>query len=137
MKDERLDLIQGLLGHFDLGAETRPFTAEDPSPFGANFGLRRSLWSSIEGFRTDLGVRGSEPGRGEETEYLARARAAGWDGVYVGEALLHHRLPKGRFALGKLYRWGRYVGRAQAVRSESAGRGGCRRGRGAGLSCSR
>lgn len=114
LRDEGMALIGGLLVHFDLGEETRPFTADDPLPFGASFALRRRLFERIDPFRADLGVSGNVPGRGEEAEYLGRARAAGSAGVYVGRALCRHLVDERRLEVGHLYRYGVQKGIADA-----------------------
>ena len=88
--DEPLPLIDGVLGWFDHGAETRLFGTTEPLPFGASFAIRRRLFEKIGPFRIDLGTGGMGLGRGEETEFLMRARDAGAQGVYVGEALCFH-----------------------------------------------
>ena len=116
LRDPSMALLAGLLGHYDLGATARPYGPDDPLPFGACFGLRRSAADALGTFRTDLGVIGAEPGRGEETEYLTRARERGLRGLYVGTALVHHRIPRDRFRAGALREWGRQVGRSQARR---------------------
>ena len=88
--DSSMSLISGLLGQFDLGEEVRLFDNEDPLPFGANFAVRRELTAELSKFREDLGVRGSDVGRGEEAEYIERARSADKFGVYVGSAICLH-----------------------------------------------
>ena len=41
IRDEPLPLIDGVLGWFDHGAETRLFETTEPLPFGASFAIRR------------------------------------------------------------------------------------------------
>ena len=98
--------FDGVLVGLDLGEGSRPMVDTDPLPIGASFALRRALFERNGGFRTDLGVRGTENGRGEETEYLLRARRAGADGAYVGAALCRHPVDRARFRLTRLYRHG-------------------------------
>lgn len=118
LRDESMALLSGFLGNYDLGTENRPYTEQDLTPFGANFALRRRLFDNLTPFRTELGVKGSIPGRGEEADYLARARAAGFTGVYVGSALCLHTIDTQRFTLSYLYRYGIQKGIA-AVRMDS------------------
>jgi glycosyltransferase involved in cell wall biosynthesis len=106
IKDEPLPLIDGVVGWFDHGVETRPFETTEPPPFGASFAIRRQLFDKIGGFRVDLGTGGMGLGRGEETEFLMRARNAGAQGVYVGEALCFHVYDPRRLTLAALYRYG-------------------------------
>jgi glucosyl-dolichyl phosphate glucuronosyltransferase len=103
---EPLSLIDGVLVWFDRGSETRPFLATDPPPFGANFAVRRSLFEKIGRFRVDLGTGGLGLGRGEETEFVLRARETGAHGLYVGEALCFHSYDPQRLRLRQLYYYG-------------------------------
>ena len=122
LKDEGLTLISGVLVNFQLGDETREFCADDPLPFGASFALRRAAIDTIGEFRRDLGVTGGVPGRGEESEYLRRVRAAGFSGVYVGASAAHHWTDPRRLKLGHLFRYGVQTGVAEK-RTGSAGVG--------------
>jgi glycosyltransferase involved in cell wall biosynthesis len=110
--DEPLPLIDGVLGWFNHGVETRPFWATEPLPFGASFAVKRSLFEKVGLFRVDLGAGGMGLGRGEETEFLMRARDAGAQGVYVGEALCFHAYDPGSLTLAALYRYGIAHGRS-------------------------
>jgi glycosyltransferase involved in cell wall biosynthesis len=104
--DESLPLLSGVLGCHDLGETSRPYVATEDTPFGASFAVRRSVFAEFGGFRVDLGVKGGSRGRGEDTEFLTRARSRGISGVYVGEALCRHRVDRGRLTLPALYRYG-------------------------------
>lgn len=110
LKDESLALISGVLVNFQLGNETHEFCSDDPLPFGASFALRRAAIDAIGAFRRDLGVNGGVPGRGEESEYLARVRNAGGRGVYVGTAAVHHWTDCRRLTTGYLYEYGIQTG---------------------------
>jgi glycosyltransferase involved in cell wall biosynthesis len=110
--NEPLALIDGLLVWFDHGAETRPFGPTEPPPFGASFAVRRSLFEKIGSFRSDLGTGGMGLGRGEETEFLLRAKDAGGQGIYVGEALCFHAYDPKRLTPAALYRYGIACGRS-------------------------
>ncbi len=113
LKDENLALISGLLVHYDLGAGSRSFEPSDPSPFGASFALRRSVFEQYGGFRLDLGVKGNVPARGEEAEYFDRLRAAKVPGWYVGESSAWHWQDLNRLRVGYLYRYGIQKGVAE------------------------
>lgn len=117
--DPSMALISGLLVHYDLGDGSHYFEESDPLPFGANFALRRRLTQRMDPFRHDLGVKGGSSGRGEEAEYLGRARANGARGVYVGSAVCYHAQDPRRFRLGYLYRYGIEKGRAAIVMAGS------------------
>jgi glycosyltransferase involved in cell wall biosynthesis len=110
--DEPLPLIDGVLVWFDHGSETRLIESKEPPPFGASFAIRRQLFDRIGRFRVDLGTGGTGLGRGEETELLIRARKAGADGVYVGEAVCFHAYDRARFTAVALYRYGIASGRS-------------------------
>lgn len=121
LRDENMALIAGLLVHYDLGAQSCAYVADDPTPFGASFALRRSTFERIGEFRIDLGVRGDVPGRGEEAEYFERIRQAGIAGFYVGCASAWHWQDPVRFRLGYLYSYGIQKGVAAARMSASDG----------------
>jgi len=109
---EPLPLIDGVLGWFDHGVETRPFLATEPLPFGASFAVKRNLFEKIGSFRVDLGTGGTALGPGEETEFLMRVRDSGVQGVYVGEALCLHSYDPRRLTLSALYHHGMLKGKA-------------------------
>lgn len=121
--DEPLPLIDGALVWFDHGAETRMFAATEPPPFGASFAIRRQLSDKIGLFRTDLGPGGTGRGFGDDTEFLMRARAAGAQGVYVGEAVCFHAYDPRRITLPGLYRYGVACGRAHNAIADQPHRG--------------
>lgn len=104
--DDRLGLISGLLLHYDLGDEVRPYTDEDPLPYGASMAIRRRLFAEAGEFDAALGPIGTVPGRGDDAEYIARARSNGSVGCYVGTAVAHHETDPERLKLGYLYRYG-------------------------------
>ena len=122
--DEPLPLIDGLLVWFDHGAETRLLGTTEPPPFGASFAIRRRLFEKIGLFRTDLGTGGMGLGRGEETEFLMRARDSRAQGVYVGEALCFHAYDPRRLTLAALYRYGIACGRSHNAIVDRPHRGG-------------
>ena len=123
LKDERMPLLGGLFVHYDLGESSQWLGDEDPNPFGASFAIRRDLFDRVGLFRRDLGVNGEVPGRGEEAEYLARARAAGFRGAYLAEAVCHHPVEPDRLSIGYLYRYGVQKGIAEARMRQHPGPG--------------
>ena len=110
-----LPMIDGLVGNYDLGSQDRVYLESDPLPFGANFGLRASVVARVGFFDTDLGVKGSEIGRGEESDYISRAFSMGFTGLYVSGALVKHRFQTERMNLRHLYRYGMQKGVAVSV----------------------
>ncbi len=115
LHDEKLALLDGLLVNYDLGSMTRCYTDKDPTPYGASFAISRELINHIAPFRTDMGVTGSIPGRGEEAEYLKRAQQAGFTGVYVGQAICFHIAEDKRLSLRYMYDYGIQKGIAETL----------------------
>jgi glycosyltransferase involved in cell wall biosynthesis len=113
LRDESMALIAGLVVRYDLGERDRYYNDSDPTPFGASFAIRRQAFERIGRFRTDLGVRGDVPGRGEEAEYFQRLKNARIQGFYVGSAGAHHWQDRARFRWHYLYRYGIQKGLAQ------------------------
>jgi glycosyltransferase involved in cell wall biosynthesis len=118
LREPCLTSIDGLLVWFDRGSETRPFEKDEPTPFGASFGIKRKVTDALKGFRTDLGPRpGVSRGRGDETEFLLRAKALGTTGVYAGKAICWHYTEMSRLTLSAFYRYGIESGRShKAIR---------------------
>src|SRR5262249_20786797 len=112
IRDEPLPLIDGVLNWFDCGVETRPYRSGDQGPVGGSFGVRRRLLERLGRFRVDLGRIGAGLGRGEETEFLDRARRMGAKGVYVGRSLCWHMIDSKRLGLARLFRYGIASGKA-------------------------
>jgi len=123
LHDESLALIDGLLVRFDRGDDVRTFTTQDPTPFGASFALSRACIDQVGKFRCDLGVVGGVPGRGEETDYMERAKTLGFAGVYVGTALVRHETDPNRLTVEYMFRYGVQSGIALRRGSDAAPRG--------------
>jgi glycosyltransferase involved in cell wall biosynthesis len=84
-------------------------------PLGANMAVRRSLFDEIGGFRPELGRSSGRIVLGQEVpEWLMRARAAGYTGVYLPAMKVHHHIPTGRLTRRYFRRWwfGKGVSRA-------------------------
>ena len=88
--------------------------------YGANMAFRKSVFSQVGAFRTDLGPMGLRPRHGEETELLIRAHYAGKRLVYTPHAVVHHKVPAERMRLGYFRRVRFYAGRAAVLRGEVA-----------------
>lgn len=117
-----LALLDGLLCWFDLGDETRSFRDSDGGPIGASFAVSRRLVTRIGAFNVDLGCVGRMRGRGEESDWIARARSAGATGVYVADAVCRHRVDEKSLTLKGLFDYGVHSGRAARVLLRSAER---------------
>ena len=110
-----LPLIDGLLCWFDLGDETRLLSKSDATPIGASFGFSRALANRVGSFDIDLGCVGDTRGRGEESEWIARAIALGAQGLYVGSAVCLHRYDRKFLTLARLFDHGVHSGRAHRI----------------------
>ena len=60
--------------------------------WGANMAVRSSLFSQQLRFNPNIGPQGSNYAMGSETEFLLRAYAQGYQGLYVPDALVHHHV---------------------------------------------
>jgi glycosyltransferase involved in cell wall biosynthesis len=110
LRDENMDLLDGLFVNYDLGMKARPITPGDILPVGASMGFRRSCFDGKSLFRTDLGVRGRDMGRGEDTELLDRLRKSGRCGIYVAGALSRHEVAPERLGFRYAFRYGMACG---------------------------
>lgn len=119
LSDESISLLGGLFVRYDLGTATRMFADGEPTPFGASFAVRRRLFEHLEPFRTDLGPIGTIPGRGDDSEYLGRARDMGFKGAYVGKSVCYHWVDPNRLKLTYMYRFGIQKGIAEVLMNRS------------------
>jgi GT2 family glycosyltransferase len=115
IRDEPLPLLDGILNWFDYGIETRPYGPIDQGPIGGSFGVKRRLFERVGGFRSDLGRVGAGLGRGEDTEFIDRAKRIGAQGIYVGRSLCLHTIDQHRLGLLRLFRYGIASGRARQL----------------------
>ncbi len=106
IRDEKMPLIGGLLVICDNGQEVRYYRDSDTGPFGASFGVRRRMFTKLSPFRVDLGPRAHVPGRGDDDEYLGRAKQAGYRGVYCGRSVCYHHTDPSRLRIRYMYRFG-------------------------------
>lgn len=113
LKSDNLPLLNGLLVKYDLGDLGLEYDNNTLLPYGANFALRRALIEEVGQFNPNLGVNGTQIGRGEETEYFMRAMKAGYTGWYLPDAKAYHRLDTQRFGLAYLFRYGQQKGIAE------------------------
>jgi len=111
----------------DLGEAPVRFTkADEPRLIGANLAARKGLFDAGFMFRDDLGPSG-EGGTGgrvgpEEQEWQQRLLRAGYEGVYVPDARVHHRDPPWRMTEKYLRHWYTQGGRVR-VRQGDVPRG--------------
>ena len=109
----------------------RGFVYEDARrvPLGANMAARRSLFSAVGDFRSDLGRTNGRLVLGQEVpELLARARAAGFRGAYLPAMRIHHHVPSARLTRTYFRTWwiGKGVSRSAMELDPTAEAGGGR-----------
>ena len=112
---KNLPMINGLIVYYDLGASDKEITHNSLLPYGANFALKTELVNKVGEFNEDLGVNGSQLGRGEETEYFRRALDNSFSGMYISEAVAEHRFDAQRVTISYLYRYGLQKGAAAVL----------------------
>jgi len=103
---ERLPMLDGLIGRYDPNGDSVTYPPETHLPFGANFALRRVTIEQVGSFNPDLGVKGSNIARGEESDYFERALDLGCIGIYLPGALVGHRFQVERISIAYLFRYG-------------------------------
>lgn len=84
--------------------------------WGPNMAVRRRVFEAGISFDPTIGPQGGDYVMGSETEFLLRVQAAGFDGVYLPRAVVHHIIRPEQMStewlLGRAYR----MGRGHAVR---------------------
>lgn len=106
LQSDKLVLLNGLFGCYDLGEFDLTYDEGVMPPFGANFSLHRSLIEKVGLFNPDLGVSGKQIGRGEETDYFQRAMRLGAQGQYLAGAGVLHRFQINRLSSRYLFNYG-------------------------------
>ena len=79
------------LGEVDQGPDPEPLRGQ---AHGGNLGVAGRVFHDIGYFREDLGLGAS--GLGEDSDFAARARAAGFSILYEPLALMYHFIPHSR-----------------------------------------
>jgi glucosyl-dolichyl phosphate glucuronosyltransferase len=87
-----------------LASATRAESEIIHNYFSANVGFRREIFQKFGKFRSDLGVVGSNPMSGEDTELFARIMAGGGAIGFAPRALVHHIIPPERMRVSYLLR---------------------------------
>ena len=90
--------LEGQLGFLDRGP--KPIVADSSTGegflFGGNIAFSRKIFDEVGLFRTDLGVVGGRPARGEDSEMLQRLLKAGKKVVYAPNAVVYHKITADR-----------------------------------------
>jgi glucosyl-dolichyl phosphate glucuronosyltransferase len=105
--------LMAVIVSFELGPEAM---AVKQPPFGANMGLRRSMVIAAGGFRVDLGPRGDELTRAEDTELGTRLIERGAVCHYVPEVVVDHPVEPHRTEKSYVLRWYYDHGRSRISR---------------------
>ncbi len=108
-------LLSGVVVRFSPERNGGLLLPSDPRPMGANLAFDAAALRAVGGFRKDLGRRGASLVGGEEVAVMAALERAGFVGVYVPEAVVHHHTPTDRLRQMTLLRYFTAVGIA-AVR---------------------
>ena len=88
------------------------------SIFGANMAFKRTVFTQVGFFRTDLGVQGDKPFLAEESELVRRLVMAGKRIVYTPDAIVHHKVPAEHMRLSYFRRKRFYQGRSQRLMND-------------------
>jgi len=91
------------------------------NPIGCNMSFRKSVFERIGYFRTDIGRFGKRLLAGEESEFSIRIhrRIQGAMIVFEPDAVVYHRIEKGRLGLRYLFRRSFYEGVSKGLISDS------------------
>lgn len=101
------DLV-GMISGFNLRyTEPAPVSLWTELPLSCNMAIRRSVFTDVGFFRTDLGKSGDRLLAAGETELIERIGKAGWKVMYVPGARVRHLVSPERLNLSYLYRRGR------------------------------
>lgn len=84
-------LLNCVMVSYDRGDREYFFSWDELLPFGANLLIRRSVFDKGFAFNEEMGLKGKDPARGEETELMDRLIAKGHKGLFVPTAIVHHR----------------------------------------------
>lgn len=107
--------LWGTIAIQDHGSETMSYESARKVPLGANMAVKAEVFDAIGGFRAELGRADGRVILGQEVpEWLHRARAAGYSGMYVPAMEVHHHVPAARLTRRYFRRWwfGKGVSRA-------------------------
>jgi glucosyl-dolichyl phosphate glucuronosyltransferase len=97
--------LQGLLGGFQLpySMPTYVYTWTE-YPWGGNMAFRKSIFSEVGLFNTDMGPLGQKRLTAEETEFIHRINQSGGKIIYIPAARVRHFVPPERLQKSHLYR---------------------------------
>jgi glycosyltransferase involved in cell wall biosynthesis len=103
--------MAGMFGQYEHGPAVKPFMTVN----GGNFGFRRAVVDKIGGFRPELGRKKDMLLAGEESEWVERALAAGFNLYYLPEAAIRHWVPAARATREYVFKRAEGMGVSQIV----------------------
>ncbi len=107
-------LLRGVAVWYDLGPNECPVTQQKDVFFGANLALRKKILAQESlSFRQDLGPTVGNPIRGEETYLLFQLLKRGLNGIYLPDAIVHHRNLAERMTERYVRQWYKGFGMAE------------------------
>ena len=80
-------------------------TDESQAPFGANMGMKKTVFARTGVFDVSRGRKGKTLSGGEDIELFERILAAGIKAVFLGGARVHHKVEASRMTKSYLRRW--------------------------------
>lgn len=99
--------LQGLIGAFQLSYPVPTFVSTwTEYPWGGNMAFRKSIFSEVGLFNSELGPLGKRRLTAEETELIDRISKSGGKIMYVPSARVQHFVPPERLQKSHLYRVG-------------------------------
>jgi glycosyltransferase involved in cell wall biosynthesis len=104
----------------DFGPEPAVFRSR--VPLGVNMALTREALERVGNFNARVGRKAGTLLGQEVREWGLRARAAGVDGVYVPEVVVHHIIPAERLRKAYFRRWFYWRGISRAMMYADTGR---------------
>jgi GT2 family glycosyltransferase len=108
--------LQGLLSGYRLPyTKPTPISRWDQFPLSCNMAIRRSIFSDLGCFRTDLDRSGGQVLAAGDTEMADRIYRAGWKVIYVPYAPVRHLVPPERLTKEHIYRIGRGLAESHII----------------------
>jgi len=96
---------------YDLGSEETVYTSMETPFYGANMAMRKRTFESGLRFREDLGLKGSDSTRGEDTEIINQALGMGCKAAYLPGSVVRHWNSASRATHRYLIEWYMGMGR--------------------------
>ena len=102
---DNMEMLGGVITHFDAGEESRLLSANGPMVFGANMAFSHRLLTGDICFREDMGPTGSEYMTHEETSLIRNLIHSGHQCAYVPASIVYHRTSSTRATESWVRKW--------------------------------